>query len=671
MSKKQKQDWISRPDGIEVSGPGAPVVEGRSAEKLEGTALYVLVLLCGAGLMSLEMVGARVLWNNFGSSVFVWGSIISVFMAALALGYYIGGVVADKKPSLALLAGIVGVAGVLVILLTQLSVRLCNAIDNWDLGPRMGPLVASVALYFLPSVLLGAVSPFAVRLQARVLTSMGNVAGRLYALGTVGSLAGTLLTTFLLIPVMGTTKILYSIGVLLMAVAILALAARFASHGGPRTSGGVAATIAFLAGTFLFGWLLSPLGLPLSLTPPSGVRINAAPRLGDGSSARVHVKGKGPWQYLVDGREYDSAYHTISVVGRYEPERAVKALKAANNGKLPAGVEDNSANIVISAELAMKHDPLAVLDMRFNNLTESALYPNQPGHPPETTYTRILHMGMALNPEARKVMVMGLGGGSVPREFCEVYADRKMEVDVVEVDPQVAWVSAKYFFHSFDRKVRTFVTDGRQFVRSLDRAHPRCFKKVLDRENGGEKFLIRYEPEKGQPKYDVIILDAYSGGGQIPAHLVTREFLQQCRDRLAPDGVLVSNIISALQGPKSKFFRAEYKTMNTIFPHIYVFPSRRGTPTDIRNLILVAPLGLKDDLTSTDIVEKAQALLAKYPELRKRTANPNVQGGALESFARRHYRVLDADLAGVPVLTDEFAPVETMFYWTTRFRRAF
>jgi spermidine synthase len=493
-------------------------------------------------------------------------------------------------------------------------------------------------------VLLGAVSPFAVRLQAKVLTLMGNVAGRLYALGTVGSLAGTLLTTFLLIPMMGTTKILYSIGVLLMAVAILALAARFAAHGGPRTSGGVAATIAFLAGTFLFGWLLSPLGLPLSLTPPSGVRITAAPPLGDGSGARVHGKGKGPWQYLVDGREYDSAYHTISVVGRYEPERAVKALKAANNGKLPAGVEDNPTNIVISAELAMKHDPQAVLDMRFNNLTESALYPNQPGHPPETTYTRILHMGMALNPDARKVMVMGLGGGSVPREFCEVYADRKMEVDVVEVDPLVVQVAGKYFHHRDEKGVKTYVSDGRQFVRRGWGRHP---------------------------KYDVIILDAYSGGGQIPAHLVTREFLQQCRDRLAPDGVLVSNIISALQGPKSKFFRAEYKTMNTIFPHIYVFPSRRGTPTDIRNLILVAPLGLKDDLTSTEVVEKAERLLLKHPTLRKRTANPYVQGGALESFARRHYRVLDADLAGVPVLTDEFAPVETMFYWTTRFRRAF
>ncbi|MHC4914145.1 MAG: spermidine synthase [Planctomycetota bacterium] len=644
MSKKQKQDWIQRPEGQEPSGPGARVLEGRSAERLEGAALYVLVLLCGAGLMSLEMVGARVLWNNFGSSVFVWGSIISVFMAALSLGYSLGGLVADKRPSLAWLAGIVGVAGVLVMLLTQLSVRLCNAVDNWDLGPRVGPLVASVALYFVPSVLLGAVSPFAVRLQAKALTSMGNVAGRLYALGTVGSLAGTLLTTFLLIPMMGTTKILYSIGVLLLAVAVLALAARFASRGGPRTAGGAAATILFLSGIFLFGWTLSPLGLPLSLTPPSGVRINAAPASADGSDARVHEKGKGPWQYLVDGREYDSAYHTISVVGRYEPKRAIKALKAAGDGKLPPGVEDNPANIVISPEMAMKHDPLAVLDMRFNNLTESALYANQPGQPPETTYTRILHMGVALKPDARKVMVMGLGGGSVPREFCKIYADLKMEVDAVEVDPLVAQVARDYFFHRDENGVKTHIADGRQFVR---------------RGWGRHK------------KYDLIILDAYSGGGQIPAHLVTREFLQQCRDRLEPDGVLVSNIISALQGPKSKFFRAEYKTMNTLFPHIYVFPSKRGTPTDIRNLILVAPLGLKDDLTSTDIVEKAEALLAKYPELKKRTANPYVHGGALESFARRHYRMLEADLSGVPLLTDEFAPVETMFYWTTRFRRAF
>jgi spermidine synthase len=632
MAKKQKQDWIPRRenDEPEAKGAAAPVVVGRKAERLEATALYALVLLCGIGLMSLEMVGARVLWNNFGSSVFVWGSIISVFMAALALGYYSGGLLADWKPSLSWLAGIVGLAGMSVLLLTQLSGRICNWVDGMDLGARGGPLVASVVLYFLPSVLLGMISPFAVRLQAKTLASMGNVAGRLYALGTVGSLGGTLLTTFVLIPLMGTTKIIYSIGVILLAAAVLGLAACFASRGGPRTRAGVAATLIFLCGTFLMGYVLSPMNLPFSLTPPVGIGLKRDDTI---------------WQHLITFQE--SAYHNVAVIGQFNP--AKYGREEGKPGK-------------VKISLGMKQDPDAVLEMRFNNLTESSLYPNRPGKTPQTTYTRILHMAMAINPKASKVLVVGLGGGSVPREFCEVYADRNMQVDVVEVDPLVARIASEYFFHRDKGGVRTFVTDGRQFVRRADRPQPRYFM------GANEKMTWKQDQPLG--KYDMIILDAYSGGGQIPAHLVTLEFLEQCRARLAPDGVLVSNIISALEGPKSRFFRAEYKTMKKLFKHIYVFPSWRGNqPRNIRNLILIATRTGKQELLKEDLVARAKALIKAYPALEKRTTNPNIRGGTLASFAEGCYLPSQGDLKNVPELTDDYAPVETMFYWSTRFGR--
>ncbi len=631
MSKKQKRDWIPKSESAEpvATGPAAPVVAGRRAERLEATALYALVLLCGIGLMSLEMVGARVLWNNFGSSVFVWGSIISVFMAALALGYYSGGLLADWKPSLSWLAGIVGLAGVSVLLLTQLSGRICNWVDGMDLGARGGPLFASVVLYFLPSVLLGMVSPFAVRLQARTLSSMGNVAGKLYALSTVGALAGTLLTTFVLIPSMGTTKIIYSIGVILLAAAVLGVAACFASRGGPRTAGGVAATLIFLSGTFLMGYVLSPMNLPLSLTPPIGIEL---------------TRNKTTLEYLITFQE--SAYHNVAIIGKFDPSKY--------------GREEGTPDKV-KTSLGMKQDPDAILEMRFNNLTESALYPNRPGRTPQTTYTRILHMGMAINPKASKVLVVGLGGGSVPREFCEVYADRKMQVDVVEVDPLVARIASEHFFHRDELGVRTFVTDGRQFIRRADRPQP-CYFMNADKK-------MTWKQEKPLGKYDLIILDAYSGGGHIPAHLVTREFLEQCRARLAPDGVLVSNIISALEGRKSRFFRAEYRTMKQLFKHIYVFPSwRADRPRNIRNLILVATRTDEEELPVEDLVAKAEALIKAHPVLEQRTKNPYVSG-ALESFAKGCYLPSRGDLKNVPELTDEYAPVATLFYWSTRFGR--
>jgi len=643
MSKKQKHDWIPRREDEEpgVEGPGAPVVEGRKAERLEGLALYALVLLCGVGLMSLEMVGARVLWNNFGSSVFVWGSIISVFMGALAVGYYLGGHLADRKPSLAWLAGIVGAAGFSVLLLTQLAVNICEWVDKMNLGPRGGPLLASLVLYLLPSILLGMISPFAVRLQAKTLSSMGNVAGKLWALGTLGSLAGTLLTTFVLIPALGTTKILYSIGVILLATAVLGLAASFASRGGPRTGGGVAATIFFLTATFGMGYVCSPMGLPFSLTPSPGITL---------------TREGNTFEHLIEFKE--SAYHNIAIVGEFNPRYGRK--EEDKNQLLPSR--------------AMEEDPDAILEMRFNNLTESALYPNRPGKPPQTTYTRILHLGMAMNPGASRVLVVGLGGGSVPREFRAVYTDRDMRVDVVEVDPLVARMAHKYFSHTLDgHGVRTFVTDGRQFIRRPDRPCPRYMVKEV----AGKKQAY-YVSEKACAEYDLIILDAYSGGGQIPAHLVTREFLEQCRARLAPDGVLVSNIISALRGRKSDFFRAEYKTMKKLFKHIYVFPSRRDVDAKyIRNLILVATRTGEKELLPEDIALRAEEMIRKYPLLKERTRryeyDPGskswLAAGSLESFARMCYVPSDAELARVPELTDEYAPVGTMFYWTTRFAK--
>jgi spermidine synthase len=626
MANKPRQHWTKKPTDPSqppASGPAAPVLQGEKAVRLEGLALYLLVLLCGIAMMSLEMVGARVLWNDFGSSVFVWGSIISIFMAALALGYYGGGILADKKPSMIWLSAIVSVSGIMVLMLTQLAGPICRWVDGMNLGPRFAPLAAAMALYFLPSVLLGAVSPFAVKLQARTLSSLGNVAGRLYALSTLGSLIGTLLTTFALIPLMGVTNILYAIGMLLMVAAVLALAASFASRGGPRTGVGAAATIGLLAISLLTAWVTNPQPLPLSMTPTCSVRLIDDP---------VHYPTHK--SVLVGNREYESAYHNIAVVDSFDPSKYQRAAD----------------------------DPNTIRWMRFNDLTESSIWLNRPGSPPQTTYTKILHMGMALHPRAKKVLVMGLGGGSVPREFCEVYSNLDMQVDVIEVDSQVVDVAAKYFLHRDDNGVRTFVADGRQFISRPQREHQRYYL--------GPDGKMHSSLEKGLPHYDLIILDAYSGGGQIPAHLVTREFLESARARLAPDGILVSNIIASLEGEKSRFFLSEYRTMRELFENIYVFPSFLGENQITRNLILVAPRRGRR-LSKKQIVATAESLLNNYPVLATRTnskkqrnSSGNSETFNLIDFARLCYTIGEVDIENQIVLTDDYAPVATMFYWT-------
>ena len=162
-----------------------------------GWRLDAAVFVSGAALMGLEIVGSRVLAPTFGNSLFVWGALITTFLAALAVGYALGGRLADRRPDPALLSSVLLAAGALVIVL-------------------FGP----------PSVLMGAVTPFAVRLAAKDLAVIGYAAGRLSALSTVGSILGAFATAFFLIPTVPTRPILFGIGSALLGAALVIPAPR-------------------------------------------------------------------------------------------------------------------------------------------------------------------------------------------------------------------------------------------------------------------------------------------------------------------------------------------------------------------------------------------------------------------------------------------------------------
>jgi spermidine synthase len=185
--------------------------------------LQLTVFVCGAVLLGVEIVGSRVLAPYFGSSIFVWGSLISTFLAGLTVGYYTGGFLADRKPHLSAMATLILVAGVLVVILPAVAPPVNRAIASVDFGPRLNPLLSTLCLFFLPSVFMGTVSPYAIKLAASSLATIGNTAGLIYAISTAGSIVGALLTAFYLIQLIGVRSILYSLGVTLMALAILLL----------------------------------------------------------------------------------------------------------------------------------------------------------------------------------------------------------------------------------------------------------------------------------------------------------------------------------------------------------------------------------------------------------------------------------------------------------------
>lgn len=181
--------------------------------------IYIIVFLCGWVLMTVEILGGRMLAPVFGSGIEVWGSIIGVFLLSLSLGYFLGGFLSQKVASIYVLIKIVACAGILIAILpiyySELTIKL------WDFGPRLGPLTSSTLLFLPPSVLLGMVSPYSIHLSTKSIASVGVNSGLLYATSTIGSFLGCIITAFYFITMMGITKILFASGLLLIGVAVL------------------------------------------------------------------------------------------------------------------------------------------------------------------------------------------------------------------------------------------------------------------------------------------------------------------------------------------------------------------------------------------------------------------------------------------------------------------
>ncbi|MEM0481857.1 MAG: fused MFS/spermidine synthase [Nitrososphaerota archaeon] len=194
--------------------------------------------------MVIELAGSRLLTPVFGSSVFVWGSIIGVVLSSLAAGYYLGGRISDLRPDLRLLDTIVFTGGILAISIPFLSPVSIEAVLSAGLEERWGALIASLTLLAPSNLLLGMVSPFAVKLATSELKELGSSAGYLYAVSTLGSIFGTFGTVFILIPTLDVRTIFLGVGLTLMAVSMVRL--------GPSSKVTFSAILLFL---------ISPLGL--------------------------------------------------------------------------------------------------------------------------------------------------------------------------------------------------------------------------------------------------------------------------------------------------------------------------------------------------------------------------------------------------------------------------
>ena len=178
--------------------------------------LYCTAATTGAAIMIVEILGAKMLSPYVGLSHFVWTAQIAVTLVALACGYYVGGRLADKSQRLARLYwAILGAAVYLA-----LTVRICEPVAYWclDFNLAVGSLLASAILFFVPLALLAMTGPFLVRVITSSVAGVGGNVGRLTAIGTLGSLAGTLLIGYLLIPLLPNSLTMYFTALALMLI---------------------------------------------------------------------------------------------------------------------------------------------------------------------------------------------------------------------------------------------------------------------------------------------------------------------------------------------------------------------------------------------------------------------------------------------------------------------
>jgi spermidine synthase len=544
MAAKQKPKPQSHVEAEPTRAPAPSTVPAAPTSLLPAAfGLKLLVFVAGAVLMGLEIVGSRILAPSFGNSVFVWGSLISLFLIALSAGYYVGGRLSDKHPSQRLLNAIVIAVAAWMFLIATIAAPASDAILRAGFGEKAGPFLAATVLFLLPSIGMGVVSPFAVRLATHTVASVGKTAGTLYALSTLGSIAGTVLTTFALIPSFGATAILKGLAAALLVTAVATF---------PFASRGVAALGSVVA------LAVSALGI---------LFINDA-------QAALPVGHK-----LV--REINTPYHHISVID--------DTLSHARQLRFDRYVESQIA-----------------LDPPFRTLSD---------------YTRYFHLALVAKPDIRRALFIGAGGGVGPRAFH--MHDPNMEIDVVDIDQKVLDVAREDFHMEDSPRIHPIAADGRTFVRNAP---------------------------AGQ--YDCIILDAFTIGGRIPFHLVSREFFSLCREKLAPGGVFLMNINSAVRGPNSSIFHSMYKTVDEAFPAAYAFAlgSQLGVRDQSTNIILVAVNG--EQLISPE---------EWFERARQYRSNSYVDAPQVERMVKDLLVTLP-DMDEAAVFSDDYAPIETMTF---------
>ena len=373
----------------------------------QGWLLIVLVFVAGACSLAVELSASRLLAPYFGTSLFVWANLIGLILLYLTIGYYVGGRLADRFPRPGVLYLLTTVAAFLIGVIPFISRPILNwsltSFATYSISVFYGSLVAVIFLFAIPMILLGCVSPFAIRLRIEQVGRSGHTAGQLYAISTAGSILGTFLPVLWLIPTIGTRYTFFVFAVSLLLVSIVGLITTQLSM--PRLPD----TRKWLDKSLLSILLLIPMGAAVlsvngPIKPPSG---------SDGGGVLV--------------AERESAYNYIQVVRVGEQMQLV----------LNEGLAIHSI-----------YDPNQILTQGPWDYFMVAPYFNKP------PFTQN---------QVHRACIIGLGAGTIPRELTAAYGP--IPIDGVEIDGTIVDLGRQYF-HMNEPNLNVIVQDGRYFLRT-------------------------------------------------------------------------------------------------------------------------------------------------------------------------------------------------------------
>jgi len=184
--------------------------------------LFFIVFITGAAVLIIQMTGIRILAPYFGTTLFTISSIVGIILGALSLGYYFGGVLADKCPKFSIFFFLIFIAGIFSLLIYAFSKTILPVI-GYSLDIKVGPPIVSLILFFIPNLILGTMSPLAIKLKTLELKDVGKVSGKVFFWSTLGSITGSFLTGFFLVPHFGISKIIIYTSSLLIIIGFLGI----------------------------------------------------------------------------------------------------------------------------------------------------------------------------------------------------------------------------------------------------------------------------------------------------------------------------------------------------------------------------------------------------------------------------------------------------------------